>query len=127
MLSYNRKLIYFRFLRFLYTNDWKFLYGLLPILRNTYAAFESIDEKIIESTIGMGYNSIQRLTQFELPLAMVLALVVDFTFAKSDNVFIIQKVKRKIKQLSRRNKFEKNNYNFYVSINFYIFTSIMFR
>lgn len=47
-----------------------FLYALLPILRNTYAAFESIDEEIIESATGMGYNSIQRLTQIELPLAM---------------------------------------------------------
>src|SRR5690625_4027150 len=31
-----------------------FLYSLLPILRNTYAAFESIDEDVIESAKGMG-------------------------------------------------------------------------
>lgn len=46
-----------------------FLYSLLPILRNTYAAFESIDESIIEAAKGMGYNLFQRLVQIELPLA----------------------------------------------------------
>src|SRR5690625_1886788 len=47
-----------------------FLYSLLPILRNTYAAFESIDEGIIESATGMGYSPLQRLIQVEIPLAM---------------------------------------------------------
>lgn len=47
-----------------------FLYSLLPILRNTFAAFESIDKNVIESAIGMGYNTIQRLVQIELPLAI---------------------------------------------------------
>lgn len=46
-----------------------FLYSLLPILRNTYAAFESIDEGIIESATGMGYNTFQRLVLIEFPLA----------------------------------------------------------
>src|SRR5690625_4652832 len=47
-----------------------FLYSLLPILRNTYAAFESLDEGIVESAIGMGYGTLQRLIQVEIPLAM---------------------------------------------------------
>ena len=47
-----------------------FLYSLLPILRNTYAAFESIDREVIESATGMGYSSMQRLFQIELPLAL---------------------------------------------------------
>lgn len=47
-----------------------FLYSLLPILRNTYAAFESIDSTVIESAKGMGYNTLQRLVQIELPLAL---------------------------------------------------------
>ncbi|GAE94926.1 osmotically activated L-carnitine/choline ABC transporter [Gracilibacillus boraciitolerans JCM 21714] len=47
-----------------------FLYSLLPILRNTYAAFESIDPEIIQSAKGMGYSSMQRLFQIELPIAM---------------------------------------------------------
>src|SRR5699024_4435091 len=40
------------------------------ILRNTYAAFESIDPTIIESAKGMGFNSFQRLIQVEIPLAL---------------------------------------------------------
>lgn len=47
-----------------------FLYSLLPILRNTYAAFESIDEGIIESATGMGYSTLQRLIKIEIPLAL---------------------------------------------------------
>lgn len=47
-----------------------FLYSLLPILRNTYAAFKSIDEEIIEAAIGMGYGQFQRLFQVELILAV---------------------------------------------------------
>lgn len=47
-----------------------FLYSLLPILRNTYAAFESIDPEIIESAKGMGYSAVQRLFQIELIIAV---------------------------------------------------------
>lgn len=47
-----------------------FLYSLLPILRNTYAAFQSIDESIIEAAKGMGYNLFQRLIQVEIPIAV---------------------------------------------------------
>lgn len=47
-----------------------FLYSLLPILRNTFAAFESIDQEVIESAKGMGYNILQRLLSVEIPLAM---------------------------------------------------------
>lgn len=47
-----------------------FLYSLMPILRNTYAAFESIDREIIESAKGMGFNTLQRLVSVEIPLAM---------------------------------------------------------
>lgn len=47
-----------------------FLYSLLPILRNTYAAFKSIDEGIIESAIGMGYSPMQRLFQVEILIAI---------------------------------------------------------
>jgi osmoprotectant transport system permease protein len=47
-----------------------FLYSLLPVLRNTYAGFESIDEGVVQSAIGMGYSPLQRLFQIELPLAI---------------------------------------------------------
>jgi osmoprotectant transport system permease protein len=46
-----------------------FLYSLLPILRNTYAGFTSVDPGVIESARGMGYNTVQRLFQIQLPLA----------------------------------------------------------
>jgi len=45
------------------------LYSLLPILRNTYAGFQSVDPAIIESAKGMGYSALQRLLSIQLPLA----------------------------------------------------------
>src|SRR5699024_334716 len=47
-----------------------FLYSLMPILRNTYAAFESIAPEITEDAIEMGYGSFQRLMFIEIPIAM---------------------------------------------------------
>lgn len=47
-----------------------FLYALLPLLRNTYAGMESVDEEIIEAAKGMGFNTFQRLTKVELPMAL---------------------------------------------------------
>lgn len=47
-----------------------FLYSLLPILRNTYTGFQSIDPSIIEAARGMGYDGKQRLFRIELPLAI---------------------------------------------------------
>jgi osmoprotectant transport system permease protein len=47
-----------------------FLYSLLPILRNTYSGFQSIDPSVIEAARGMGYDGRQRLFQIELPLAI---------------------------------------------------------
>lgn len=46
-----------------------FLYSLLPLLRNTYAGFKSVDAEVIESARGMGYSTLQRLLYVELPLA----------------------------------------------------------
>lgn len=47
-----------------------FVYSLMPILRNTYAAFESIDPGVIESAKGMGYSPLQRMIKIETPLAV---------------------------------------------------------
>lgn len=47
-----------------------FLYALLPLLRNTYAGIESIDQGIVEAAKGMGYGKFQRLIKVELPIAM---------------------------------------------------------
>ncbi|HZG58693.1 ABC transporter permease [Paenibacillus sp.] len=46
-----------------------FLYSLLPILRNTYAGFQSVDAGILEAARGMGYSAAQRLLRIQLPLA----------------------------------------------------------
>jgi len=47
-----------------------FLYALLPLLRNTYAGVESIDQGIVEAAKGMGYSTVQRLAKVELPIAV---------------------------------------------------------
>lgn len=47
-----------------------FLYALLPLLRNTYAGVESIDQGTVEAARGMGYNAFQRLVKIELPIAI---------------------------------------------------------
>jgi osmoprotectant transport system permease protein len=47
-----------------------FLYSLLPILRNTYAGFQSVDPAILESAEGMGYSPFQRLLRIQFPLAL---------------------------------------------------------
>ncbi|OAB43543.1 ABC transporter permease [Paenibacillus antarcticus] len=47
-----------------------FLYSLLPILRNTYEGFSSVDPAMLESARGMGFNATQRLLQIQLPLAL---------------------------------------------------------
>jgi len=46
-----------------------FIYGLLPILRNSYAAMRSIDPAIIEAARGMGMTRWQIIRRIELPLA----------------------------------------------------------
>lgn len=45
------------------------LYGLLPVVRNTIAGLEAVDEFIIDSARGMGMTAAQILWQCELPNA----------------------------------------------------------
>lgn len=47
-----------------------FLYALLPLLRNTYAGMESIDEEIVEAAKGMGFSPLGQLIKIELPIAL---------------------------------------------------------
>ena len=47
-----------------------FLYALLPILRNTYAGINEVDDSVIEAAMGMGMTRRQILWKVELPLAM---------------------------------------------------------
>jgi osmoprotectant transport system permease protein len=45
------------------------IYGLLPIVRNTVAALQSIDESLVDAARGMGMTRQQSLLRVELPLA----------------------------------------------------------
>src|SRR5699024_12188252 len=58
---------------------------LLPILRNTYAAFKSIDEGIVESAKGMGYSSLQRL----FPIQILIAIPYIMSGIRLTTVYII--------------------------------------
>ena len=46
------------------------IYGLLPIIKNTYVGIKEVDSQIIESAIGMGTTSKQLLFRIQLPLAL---------------------------------------------------------
>ena len=46
------------------------IYGLLPMVRNTYTGIRTIDSKIIEAAKGMGSTDLQILLKIKLPLAL---------------------------------------------------------
>ena len=46
-----------------------FLYGLLPIVRNTYTGLKSVPSDLKDAGLGMGMTSKQLLCELELPLA----------------------------------------------------------
>lgn len=46
------------------------LYGVLPMIRNTYVGIIEVDEQIIESAIGMGSTDKQLLLKVQLPMAL---------------------------------------------------------
>lgn len=50
------------------------LYGLLPIVRNTLAGLQDVDEDVKEAARGMGMTSGQILRQVELPMAAPVIL-----------------------------------------------------
>jgi osmoprotectant transport system permease protein len=50
------------------------LYCLLPIVANTYAGFQQIDESILRSAQGMGLTKAQILTKVSFPLASPIIL-----------------------------------------------------
>jgi osmoprotectant transport system permease protein len=47
-----------------------FIYGLLPILRNSYASMKNIDPAVIEAARGMGMTRWRIIRKIELPLAI---------------------------------------------------------
>jgi osmoprotectant transport system permease protein len=46
------------------------LYSIMPVLRNTYEGFRSVDPHVLESARGMGYSAAQILLRVQLPLAL---------------------------------------------------------
>ncbi len=50
------------------------LYGLLPIVRNTYVGIREVDAQIMESAKGMGSTKGQLLFKVQLPLALPVIL-----------------------------------------------------
>jgi osmoprotectant transport system permease protein len=51
-----------------------FLYGLLPIVRNTITGIDSVDSDVLEAARGMGMTPFQVLKSVEIPLAMPVIL-----------------------------------------------------
>jgi osmoprotectant transport system permease protein len=51
-----------------------FLYGLLPILRNSVAGLRGVDRRVIEVAVGLGMTPGQLLRWVELPLAVPVIL-----------------------------------------------------
>lgn len=47
-----------------------FLYGLLPVVRNTLEGFASLPADVLEAAKGMGLSPFQRLWRIEFPLAL---------------------------------------------------------
>lgn len=50
------------------------IYGLLPILRNTYTGILGVDKAMKEAGVGMGMTSLQVLYKVELPLALSIIM-----------------------------------------------------
>lgn len=50
------------------------IYGLLPIIRNTYVGIREVDAQIMESARGMGSTKRQLLFKVQLPLALPVIL-----------------------------------------------------
>jgi len=51
-----------------------FLYGLLPVLRNTITGIDSVASDVLETARGMGMTPLQILKSVEIPLAMPVIL-----------------------------------------------------
>lgn len=46
------------------------LYGLLPMIRNTYVGISEVDKQVLESAVAMGSTRMQLLLNVQLPLAL---------------------------------------------------------
>ncbi len=50
------------------------IYGLLPVIRNTYVGLKEVDEQIVEAAVGMGSTSGQLLWRVQFPLALPMII-----------------------------------------------------
>ena len=50
------------------------IYGVLPLIRNTYVGIMEVDENILEAAVGMGSTERQLLVRIKLPLASPVIL-----------------------------------------------------
>lgn len=50
------------------------IYGMLPVVRNTIAGIEDIDDDILEAARGMGMNAFTVLRKVEVPLAFPIIM-----------------------------------------------------
>lgn len=50
------------------------VYGLLPMIRNTFTGIDNIDPDIIETAKGMGCTPLQIIYKVKLPLALIVIL-----------------------------------------------------
>ncbi len=50
------------------------IYGMLPVIRNTYVGLTEIDEQIIEAAVGMGSTPWQLLWKIQFPLALPIII-----------------------------------------------------
>ena len=53
-----------------------FIYGLLPLVRNTYVGITGVDRSVIEAARGMGSTPRQLVLDVELPLALPVVIAV---------------------------------------------------
>ena len=51
-----------------------FLYGLLPVVRNTIAGLHAVSRDVLDAAYGMGMSRIQALVRVEIPLAAPVIL-----------------------------------------------------
>ncbi|WDV46551.1 ABC transporter permease [Clostridiaceae bacterium M8S5] len=50
------------------------IYGVLPIIRNTYVGLMEVDKDVIQSAVGMGSTDRQLLFKIKLPLALPIII-----------------------------------------------------
>ena len=46
------------------------IYGLLPVIRNTYVGLIEVDDQVLEAAVGMGSTPWQLLSKIQFPLAL---------------------------------------------------------